>query len=178
MCLTARKEGDLVMDKTESYTKEPIRWFVVFWAFAFVLSVIVYIAREDPYAPYHHNPTILYPILTALVLFISGRKYVVDRSGISVYLLGLKLQTMPWRNIREVCIVHQKALGEGDYRVYIVRKNSPFVGRDPDRIGWLSLIHPFRIPSFMVWDGTIDQCATAFKQLSDTPHSIVVKIEG
>ena len=117
------------MEIIESYTKESVRWFVVFWAFAFVLSVIVYIARGEPYAPYHHNPTIIFPILTALVLFVTGRKYVVDRSGISVYLLGIKIQTMTWSKIREICMVHQKALGEGDYRVYIVRKNAPYVGR-------------------------------------------------
>ena len=164
------------MEIIESYTKESVRWFVVFWAFAFVLSVIVYIARGEPYAPYHHNPTIIFPILTALVLFVTGRKYVVDRSGISVYLLGIKIQTMTWSKIREICIVHQKALGEGDYRVYIVRKNAPYVGRDPDRIGWLSMIHPIKIPSFMVWDGTIDQCRMAFEQLNNAQRSIVVMI--
>ena len=29
-------------------------------------------------------------------------------SGISVYLLGIKLQTVTWSDIREICIVHQK----------------------------------------------------------------------
>ena len=164
------------MEKVESYTKEPIRWFAVFWALAFVLSLIAFIARGAPYAPYHHNPTIIYPILTALVLFIFSRKYVVDQSGISVYLLCFRIQTMTWSNIREICIVHYKALGEGDYRVYIVRNNAPYVGRIPDRICWLSLIHPIRIPSFMVWDGTIDQCRMAIDQLSTTQRSIIVTI--
>ena len=164
------------MERIESYTKEPVRWFVVFWAVALVISLIGFITRGDPYAPYHHNITIMYPILTALVLFITGRKYVVDRSGVSVYLLGIKIQTVRWSDIREICIVHQKALGEGDYRVYIVRKNSPFVDRDPDHISWLSLIHPIKIPSFMVWDGTTDQCSMAFEQLNNAQRSIVVMI--
>ena len=164
------------MEKIESYTIKPVKWFVVFFAVSLVLSLILYIAREEPSAPYHHNPSIIYPILSALLLFVTGRKYVVNRSGISVYLLGIKIQKMTWNKIREICIVHQKALGEGDYRVYIVRKNAPYVGRNPDRIGKLSLIHPIRIPCFMVWDGTIDQCRMAFEQLSNTPRSLVVTI--
>lgn len=164
------------MEKIESYTIKPVKWFVVFFAVSLVLSLILYIAREEPSAPYHHNPTIIYPILCALISFGMGRKYVIDRSGISVYLLGIKIQKLKWNKIREICIVHQKALGEGDYRVYIVRQNAPYVGRNPDRISKLSLIHPIRIPSFMVWDGTINQCRMAIEQLSNTPRSLVETI--
>ena len=151
---------------------------VVFWVVALVLSLIGFITRGNSYAPYHHNITIMYPILSALVLFITGRKYVVDRSGISVYLLGIKIQTVTWSNIREICIVHQKALGEGDYRVYVVREGSPYIGRNPDRISLLSLKHPIKILCFMVWDGTIDQCRMAFEQLNSTQRPIVVTIDG
>ena len=166
------------MEKIESYTKEPIRGVVVFWAVALVVSLIAFIVRGDSSPPYHHNITIMYPILSALVLFIMGRKYVVDRSGISVYLFGIKIQTVTWSNIREICIVHQKALGEGDYRVYVFREGSPYVGRNHDDISWLSLKHPIKILCFMVWDGTIDQCRMAFEQLNSTQRPIVVTIEG
>lgn len=166
-----------MMYKEDFYVIKPNKGFVIFCTLAVIISLYCLINGEGAYMPYHHNVTFVHPLLSSLVLFATGRKYVINQSGVSVYLLGIKLQTVYWYDVREVCIVHQKALGNGDYRVYIFRNGSPYGGRDPNQISMLSLVHPIDVLSFMVWDGTISECRKTIEEYYNTSDSIIV-IEG